>query len=131
MLMIAHSTIRYFVLVAGGLAILYCLVGLVARREFSPLATGLASAFAGLTHLQVVIGLILLFLRPFMPLLFGHLTLMLLAAATLQFTLSALKRRKPEERGYAPILVSCLIAFALIAGGVMAIGRGVLETTVL
>ncbi len=125
----AHSGLRYLVLAAGALALLHALVGWAARREYSPVTARLAAAFAGLLHLQVVLGFAVLFARPFSSALIGHVFATLAAAAVVQFVNTTMKRREAARRSYGPHAVSVAIALALVAMGVAAIGRGVLEST--
>ncbi len=129
MLFAAHSGLRYLVLVAGLFVVLYALVGFFGKREYSVAMRRLAAVFTGLLHLQVLIGAATLFSRPFYTQLIGHLFLMLLAAGVAQITTGVMKRRPAERRSYGPHLVGGLVALALVAAGVMAIGRGVLEST--
>ena len=129
MLFAAHSGLRYLVLVAGLFVVLYALVGFFGKREYSVAMRRLATVFTGLLHLQVLIGLATLFSRPFYTQLIGHLFLMLLAVGVAQITTGVMKRRPAEQRSYGPHLVGGLVALALVAAGVMAIGRGVLEST--
>lgn len=131
MLFAIHSGLRYLVLLAGFFVILYATIGLLGKREYSAMMQRLASTFAGLIHLQVVVGLlVMLFARPFYSQLMGHLFMMLAAALVAQFTTSVVKRRPPEAKSYGPHLVGGLIALICIAGGVLAIGRGLLQSTV-
>lgn len=126
MIFYAHSGIRYLVLVAGVLALGYALFGAVTGRDYDRGMRILGSSFAGLLHLQIVLGLVVIFTRGFYPALMGHITMMLFAAAVAQATSSIMKRRPEEERSYTPYLVSTAAALALIVGGIMAIGRSVL-----
>ena len=129
MLFAAHSGLRYLVLVAGLFVVLYALVGFFGKREYSTAMARLATVFTGLLHLQVLTGVATLFSRPFYTQLIGHFFLMLLAAGVAQLTTSVTRRRPPEQRSYGPHLVGGLAALALVAAGVMAIGRGVLQST--
>jgi len=129
MLFAAHSGLRYLVLLAGLLVVLQALAGLLGKREYSAAMARLAAVFAGLLHLQVLTGIALLFTRPFHTAVVGHLFLMLAAAAVAQLTGSVVKRRPPEVRSYGPHLVGSVLALGLVAAGVMAIGRGVLQST--
>ena len=54
MLFAAHSGLRYLVLFAGLLVVLYALAGLLGKREYSTLMARLAAVFTGLLHLQVL-----------------------------------------------------------------------------
>ena len=130
LLFAAHSGLRFLVLVGGLFVVLYATVGFLGKREYSRAMARLASVFAGLIHLQVVIGAAVLFTRPFHSQLIGHFFMMLAAAAVAQFTSSVVKRRPQEAKSYGPHLVGALLALAFMAMGIMAIGRGVLESTV-
>lgn len=125
----AHSGLRYLVLLAGLLVILHALAGLLGKREYSTAMARLAAVFTGLLHLQVLTGIAVLFTRPFHTSIIGHLFLMLAAAAVAQFTGSVVKRRPPERKSHGPHLVGAAAALGLVAAGVMAIGRGVLQST--
>lgn len=129
MLFAAHSGIRFLVLVGGLFVVLYAAVGFFGKREYAGAMARLASVFAGLLHLQLLIGFALLFTQPFYTMIIGHLFMMLAAAAVAQFTASVVKRRPQEEKSYGPHLVGGILALAFMAGGIMAIGRGVLEST--
>jgi len=129
MLFAAHSGLRYLVLLAGALLVLYALAGLLGRREYSTRVARLATVFTGLLHLQVLTGIAVLFTRPFYTAIIGHLFLMLAAAAVAQLTGSVVKRRPRERRSYGPHLAGAVVALGLVAAGVMAIGRGVLQST--
>lgn len=122
----AHSGVRYLLLLAGVLAVAYALFGLATGRRWDRGMGILAASFAGLLHLQILLGVVLIFTRGFYPALIGHITMMVFAAAVAQVTSSVMKRRPEEERGYTPYLVSTAVALALVVGGIMAIGRPIL-----
>ncbi|MDE2795520.1 MAG: hypothetical protein OXL34_11930 [Gemmatimonadota bacterium] len=129
MLYAAHSGLRFLVLLAGLFVILYALVGHFGKREYSSAMARLAAVFTGLLHLQVLTGIAVLFTRPFYNSIIGHLFLMLLAAAVAQLTSSVVRRRPREEKTYAPHLVGAVVALGLVVAGILAIGRGVLQST--
>ncbi len=129
MLFAAHSGLRFLVLVGGLFVILYAAVGLFGNREYSSAMARLVAVFTGLLHLQVLVGVATLFTRPFGTTMIGHIFLMIAAAAVAQFTASVVKRRPPEARSYGPHLVGTVLAMAFMALGIMAIGRGVLQST--
>ena len=129
MLFAAHSGLRYLVLLAGLFVILYALVGHFGKREYSVAMGRLAAGFTGLLHLQVLTGIAVLFTRPFYNSIIGHLFLALAAAAVAQLTSSVVRRRPPEEKTYGPHLVGAVVALGLVAVGILAIGRGVLQST--
>jgi len=119
----AHSGLRYLILLVGIVVILYAVVGLMRSRPHDRKMTGLASAFAGLIHLQVLLGLGLVFAGRFYPAVWGHLVMMLLAAVCAQLPASVNRRRPEAERTLWPHVVGAALALLLIAGGIMAIGR--------
>ena len=129
MLFAAHSGLRFPVLLAGLFVVLYALVGHFGKREYSTAMGHLAAAFTGLLHLQVLTGVAVLFTRPFYNSIIGHLFLMLMAAAVAQLTGSVVRRRPQEAKTYGPHLVGAVVALGLVAVGILAIGRGVLEST--
>jgi len=129
MLFAAHSGLRFLILVGGLFVIVYAAVGLLGKREYAPAMARLAAVFAGLIHLQVFLGVAVLFTRPFQTMLVGHVFLMLGAGAVAQVTHTVVKRRPPEAKTYGPHLVGALVALLLMAAGIMAIGRGVLQST--
>ena len=126
----AHSGIRYLVLLAGLIVVFYALVGLLGKKDYTPLMAKLASAFTGLIHLNVLLGVAVLLSRPFQTMLIGHLFLMIGAAVVAQFTTSVVRRRPEEEKTFGPHLVGAALALAFIAAGIMSIGRGVFMSTV-
>jgi hypothetical protein len=123
----AHSGLRYLVLLAGAAALVYALVGLATGRRYDKGMRATGAAFAGLLHLQVLLGLILLLVGTYYPALIGHIVLMIGAAVAAQLPLSLMKRRPPEERSYLPHAIGTGVALLFIWAGVMAIGRGLLD----
>lgn len=125
----AHSGLRYLVLLAGVAALLWAVFAALTRRPYGRPMRILASSFAGLLHLQVLLGFALLFTGRFYTGLIGHFFAMLLAAATAQVVPSVMRRRPPEARSHLPHAVAAAVALALIVVGILAIGRGPLEMT--
>ena len=125
MLWYAHSGIRYLVLLLGFAALGYAIYGLVTGRPYDRPMRVLATLFAGSLHLQILLGLSLLFTGFFQPAVTGHVLLMVFAAAAAQVVPSVMRRRPPEERSYGPHVVSVVVALGLIAAGILALGRPV------
>jgi hypothetical protein len=121
-LVYAHSGIRYLVVLAGIAVILFALAGIVGKKPYDPRMRVLSGLFAMFMHLNVLLGLALLFTRPFAPYLIGHISLMIFAAVTAQVVPSVMRRRPMEERTWLPHLVSAVIALGLVVAGLMAIG---------
>jgi heme A synthase len=129
-----HSGLRYLVLLAGAIALGYAIFGWVTRRPSDKGMRGSASAFAGLLHLQILIGFVILVSGRLAGgiggALIGHLFMMLFAAAVAQIPLSVMRRRPPEERSYPPHAISIVVALVLIWVGIASIGRGLFEAAV-
>jgi heme A synthase len=124
-----HSGVRYLVLLAAVLNLGYALFGLLTRRPYDPTMLWLARIFAGLVHLQVLLGIALLFSRRFYPALIGHVMMMIFAAVTVTIVPAVMRRRDPAARGWLPHLIGTAIAIVLIVFGIMAIGRSPLGMT--
>lgn len=122
----AHSGIRYLVLLFGVLALGYALFGMITGRDYDRGMRILASSFAGVLHLQILLGLVLIFVQGFFPQLMGHITMMIFAAIVAQVTSSVMKRRGPEEKSYGPHAVGVGVALVLVVLGIMAIGRPII-----
>ena len=125
----AHSGIRYLVLLAGVLTLLYSAYLVIGTRPYDSLMRRIAAAFAGLLHLQILLGFFLLVSGRFAPSFMGHIFMMLFAGVVAQIPLSVLRRRPPEARTPMPHLISSAVALLLIWGGVAAIGRGLFTSS--
>lgn len=123
----AHSGLRYLVLLAGVLALAYFAFGLATKRPFDKGGRILGASFAGLVHTQVLLGILVLVTRVYYPALIGHIVMMVLAAGSAQ-TFMSINRRRPQP-GFVLPLVGVVLALVFIAGGIMAIGRGLLTST--
>lgn len=123
----AHSGLRYLVLLAGVVALAYAVLGLVGRRPYDRPMRITSLTFAGLLHLQVVVGFFLLVSGRFhATAVIMHILLMLFAAVVAQLPPSVMRRRPREERTYAPHLVGTTVALLLMVLGILSLGRPVL-----
>ena len=122
----AHSGVRYLVLLAGALLILYGVYRLLTGSGYDRGLRIFGASFAGILHLQVLIGFALLFSDRFHPQLIGHILMMLMAAVVAQIPVSVLKRRPLEERTVAPHLVGGAVALLMVVAGIMSIQRPIL-----
>ncbi len=129
MLFAAHSGVRFLVLAAGLVVLAWALAGHLGKKRYTPAMGKAAAGFAGLLHLQIALGAAVLFARPFHTQVLGHVFMMAGAALVAQATASVVKRRSAEARGYGPHLVGTALALLFIAMGILAIGRGVFEST--
>ncbi len=125
----AHSGVRYLVLLFGAACALYALVGWATGRRYGLTMRVIASIFAGTLHLQILLGVAVIFTSGFYPALMGHILTMVIAATVAQLPVSVMRRRPADQRTYAPHAVSALIALALIWAGVASIGRSLLGST--
>ena len=124
----AHSGLRYLVLMAGVLALAYALWGMVSKRPYDKGMRILGMSFAGLLHLQVLVGFFLLVSGVFQPMLIGHIFLLLMAAVVAQIPVSVMRRRPEGARSYSPHVVATVVALVLIWSGIASIGRGLLDS---
>jgi hypothetical protein len=122
----AHSGFRYIVLLLGAAAFLYALYGLLTGRPVDARMRILGGLFAGAFHLQILLGIALLFSGTFGAMVAGHVLLMVFAAACAQLVPSVMRRRPPEKRTYLPYAIGTVAAIALAVFGILAIGRPVL-----
>ena len=122
----AHSGLRYAVLLAGLLALAYSLTAALRRSDWDRPGRIFLSIFVGVMDLQVLLGLILVFVRVFYPALWGHLTMMILAAVVGHVALAINKRRAPERQSHWLAVVGSALPLVLIVGGILSIGRSIL-----
>lgn len=123
----AHSGLRYLILLMAFVSLGLFTIGQVKKAPFGKLHRIVGASFAGLVHLQVLLGVLMVAMGRFYPALIGHLVMMLGAAVTLQMMLT-MNRKRPQP-GFTLPLIGVVVALLLIAGGVMAIGRGLFQAT--
>ena len=127
MLYMAHSGLRYLVLLAGIAALVMLAIDLSAKRQ-SGAARGLTAAFTGLLDLQVLLGIALVVGGVYYGALMGHLMMMILAVGAAHAT-SILAKREPDARkATIARLAGVIAAIVLIIVGITAIGRNVVGT---
>ena len=122
----AHSGLRYLVLLAGLLAFGYTLIAALRSRPWDRTGRVLLSAFVGALDLQILLGVILIFVWRFYPALWGHLTMMVLAAAVAHVAAVVNRRRPAERRSQMTAALGAAGALILIIGGIAAIQRSIL-----
>ena len=123
----AHSGLRYLVLLAGLLVLVYSLAQALRDRPWDRPGRILLSSFVGVMDLQVLLGIVLLVVRldGFFPALWGHLTLMVLAAVVGHVASARNKRRPPERRSHWLAVAGAGLALVLVVGGILSIGRAI------
>lgn len=123
MLLSAHSGFRYLVLLLGIVVVAYAVYGMLTGRPYDSRMRLLGALFTGVLDLTVLLGLATLLSGTFYPQLGGHIVMMVLAVAVAHIVSIVMRKRPPEERSYAPHVVGTLIVLAIVAFGILAIGR--------
>ena len=121
----AHSGLRYLVLLAGILSLVYSLVAMLRNQSWNRPARILLASFVGLMDLQVLIGIVLAFVYAFYPALWGHIVLMVLAAVVGHIAAARNKRQPATRRSHQVAVIGSGAALVLIIGGILAISRPV------
>ena len=122
----AHSGLRYVVLLAGLLALSSSLTAALRGQGCNRPGRAFLATFVGVMDLQVLMGLVLVFVRVFYPALWGHLAMMILAAVSAHVALAINKRRPSERQSHWVAVAGSAVALALLVGGILSIGRSVL-----
>lgn len=125
----AHSGLRFLILLVGALNVLVLGAAQLQKRPYAKVHRVLGASFAGLLHVQVVLGIAMVAMGRYYPALIGHIVLMILAAVAAQVSMSV-NRRRPEPTVRLQ-LIGVVIALVCIVGGVMSIGRGLFTVTAL
>ncbi|HEX8441716.1 hypothetical protein [Archangium sp.] len=120
-----HSYLRYLVLLVGVVAVAWFAFGLATKRPVDKSVRILGSSFAGLLDTQILLGIIGVAMGRYYPALIGHIVMMILAAGLAHALL--VKNRKSATPGYVLPLIAVGGALLLVAGGILAIGRGLLS----
>lgn len=123
----AHSGLRFLVLLAAVVNLAMLGAALVQKKPYAKAHRAAGAAFAGLLHVQVLIGLAMVVMGRYYPALIGHIVMMVIAAIAAQATMSINRRRATPT--IALPLAGVVVALICITGGVMAIGRGLFTMT--
>src|SRR5690606_35200315 len=122
----AHSGVRYLVWLAGLIAVVYAAIGLFGRKPYDRGASITMQLFVGLLDVQVLLGIILVFLRPFYPALTWHIVMISLSAVVDPVS-TAINPSRPAERKSWPLQFGDgVLSMLSIIAGIMAIGRSIL-----
>lgn len=130
MLFHAHSGLRYLILFLGVVALAMMLMGLFGRRPYDRSARIPLTLFAVTMDVQLVLGLLMITGGRFYDALIGHLVMMF-AAIGVAHAASVMARRRASDarRAYTIGAAGAALSLVLIVGGIMAIGRGVFQST--
>ena len=120
-----HSGVRYLVLFAGVIALVWFAWGKARNRPFGGPGPALLAGFTGLLDVQVLLGLSLVIGGRRPPVIGGHIACMVLAAITIH-AVSRAHKRHPQPAGYGLPLFGVALSLALIVLGILAIGRPIL-----
>jgi len=126
-LFVVHSVLRYLVLLFGIGALFLAVAVVLGKSSLEKPFKGITSAYLGTLHLQVLVGVGVVFTRPWFPALIGHIVMMVAAAVTGQVLVSVAKRKQPMSARM--MLLGIGLSLVFIAGGIFAIGRHPFQTT--
>jgi hypothetical protein len=119
----AHSGWRYLILL-GGIAMLgYALYGQLTGKPYDKRMRILGSAYAGLMHMQILLGVAMIFAGTFDPKAGLHIITMGFAAACAQIPVSVMRRRPEAERTFGPHAVFGALSIVLVVLGIVSLGR--------
>lgn len=122
----AHSGWRYLILLCGIAVVGYALYGQLTGRAYDKRMRVLGSAYAGLMHLQILLGIAMIFAGTFSPGAGIHIITMLFAAACAQIPVSVMRRRPEAERTYGPFAVFGALSMAIVVLGIVALGKPII-----
>lgn len=120
----AHSGFRYIVLLVGIITLVVLVYALVTRKSVGA-TRGLMAAFVGVVDVQVLLGIILVFLWPFYGALIGHIVMMVLAAVAAHLSSVFAKRSADPQKAVAIRVGGVVATLVLIVFGIQAIGRSI------
>ena len=103
----AHSGLRYLVLLAAVIVIVKSVIGWLGNTPYSKFDRIIAPSFVGLMHLQLLLGLILYFISPFVTYQMGdkvsrywsveHISMMIIAVIAAQVGRSISKKSSDAQ----------------------------------
>jgi len=136
-LLLTHSLLRYFVLIALVVVIGKALLGLVNKQPYGKWDNMLGLYLFIFTHMQLLIGFILYFVSPFVK--FGsetmgdkttrywtveHVTAMLIAIVLITMARTTSKRMTSDNAKHKRMLTFNVIALLIVVGTIVMSGRG-------
>ena len=117
----AHSGLRYLVLVAAFAAAAVLLWRGRGGHPYAGQSRATVAVFVATLDIQVLLGIILVLVRPFYGALMGHLVMMFLAAGAAHALGSYARKQDDARRAHLVALGGVVLALLLIVGGIMAI----------
>jgi hypothetical protein len=140
-LLIAHSLIRHLVLIFLIIVIIKTFVGMLGKKTFSKVDNGLGLTLFSLTHTQLLLGLLLYFVSPFVQ--FGsgtmkdaslrywtveHIIIMLSAVGLITAARITSKKLTNDTAKHRRMFIFNTIALVLILVGIALSNRGFLSS---
>jgi hypothetical protein len=137
-LLITHSVLRYFVLIFLIIVIVKSFLGLSNKQVFTKLDNQLGLTLFSLTHTQLLVGLVLYFVSPFVQ--FGgatmkddalrywtveHIVIMLIAVGLITAARITSKKMADDAAKHRRMFVFNMLALLLILVGIAVSQRGV------
>lgn len=135
----AHSGIRYLVLLLLIVVIVKSLLGLVGKKEYTKLDNGLGLSLFIATHVQLLFGIVLYFISPFVQFsgaamkdattrywLVEHGTAMLIAIVLITLARTTSKKMSNDVAKHRRLFLFNLIALAIILFSIHLSGRGII-----
>lgn len=127
-----HSLNRYAVMALAAFVLIYALMGWFNRKSWDKLANATSGALVGLTHLQLLLGLILYFISPYA--LAGnsatrtsdpwqryftmeHITAMIIFVVLIQLGRTFSKKAADDTEKYKKLAMYTGIAVVVLLGG--------------
>lgn len=121
-LLAIHSAVRWAVVVIAVLALIKFAVGWLGKMPFKPMDRGLMAGFTGLLDVQLLLGLILLFVAGFVGYRLEHAFTMIIAIVLVH--LARRWRDAPDAIRFRNNFLVILVAMALIFVGVFVLPQG-------
>ena len=134
-----HSLLRYFILIALVVVIIKAILGVMNKQPYGKWDNKLGLYLFIFTHMQLLIGLILYFVSPFVK--FGpdtmsdkttrywtmeHIVMMLIAVVFITLARTTSKRMATDEGKHKRMLIFNGIALVIIVATIMMSGRQLL-----
>ncbi len=119
-----HSGFRYLFLLAAVATIAYAVYGMAGKRPYDQTMRVLSVLLMLSLDFTSFLGVAVIFSsRTRFAGLGPHIATMLFAMVMVHVVSSVMRKRPPEERSYAPHLISAVTALALVWVGIAAMGR--------
>lgn len=134
-----HSTLRYIVLILLIVVIIQSLIGLLNKRAYSPLDNRMGLFLFISTHIQLLVGIILYFVSPFVQFsgaamkdpstrywLVEHNTAMIIAIVLITLARSTSKKMSDSQAKHRRMFIFNAIALVIILVTIALSGRGII-----